>query len=104
MVSRYTTIGLWRPTLQYLMRNHLAVDEDFSDSTARLQISFLRIEKNFGQNVVEPLKDVLINRSTPDYLNLNEHAAQCLEQMVSALKLWHKEVDGAIDKVMGELL
>lgn len=40
MVSRYTTIGLWRPTLQYLMRNHLAVDEDFSDSTGTYLVVF----------------------------------------------------------------
>ena len=71
---------------------------------AKLKASVLRIEKNFGQSVVEPLKNAMINRSTPDFPNLKVHATHCQEQILPTSELWREEVGRVILKIMGELL
>ena len=59
----------------------------------KLTRSLLRIEKNFGQNITEPLKKAMIDKSTPEFPILIGHAS-CHEQEIwKACRIWREDIE-----------
>lgn len=57
----------------------------------KLKIALLRIEKNFGQTIFEPLKQALIDHSTPKFTNLVKQATHHRQGIIAACKVWNME-------------
>ena len=72
--------------------------------TVILKRSLLRIEKNFGQNVNEPLKKALINKSKPNYPGLIEQATHYKQEIIAACKVWQEEAETVCTEIKGEYL
>ena len=60
---------------------------------AKLKRSLLRIEKKFGQNVNKPLKKAMINKSTPEFPIIMEHASRYKQEILTACRIWSNDIE-----------
>ena len=58
-----------------------------------LKRSLLRIEKNFGQNINEPLKKAMIKKSTPEFPIIIEHASRHKQEILTACRIWSNNIE-----------
>ena len=65
----------------------------FEHVLVKLKRALLRIEKNFGQNINEPLKKAMINKSTPEFTILIGHASRHKEEILTACQIWTEEIE-----------
>ena len=74
----------------------------FKHIIAKLKRSLLRIEKNFGQNITEPLKKAMINKSTPNFPIIIGHASRYKQEIFTACGIWLKDIEAICTIVKGE--
>ena len=68
----------------------------------RLKRSLLRIEKNFVQDINEPLKKAMINKSKPNYPNLIEQATHYKQEIIAACETWREEAETVCTEIKGK--
>ena len=59
----------------------------------KLKRSFLRIEKNFVQNITEPLKKAMINKNRPGFRTIIRHASRHKQEILTACRIWSEDVE-----------
>lgn len=65
----------------------------FEHMIVKLRRSLLRIEKNFGLNINEPLKKAMINKSTPEFPVIIGHASRHKREILTACRIWSEEIE-----------
>ena len=74
----------------------------FNHMIVKLKRSLLRIEKNFGQNITEPLKKAMINKKKPNFPIIIGHASRYKEEIFTACGIWTEEIEAVCTIVKGK--
>ena len=53
----------------------------------------LRVEKNFGLNIIEPLKKAMINKSIPNFPMIIHFASRHKREILTARQLWSEKIE-----------
>ncbi|KAK0512089.1 hypothetical protein JMJ35_005217 [Cladonia borealis] len=79
--------------LKNVLENPVKAHHDFGASSVILKRSLLRIEKNFGQTITEPLKKAMINKSTPKFPVIIGHASRYKQEILTACRIWSNDIE-----------
>ncbi|KAG8530267.1 uncharacterized protein KY384_004768 [Bacidia gigantensis] len=85
-----------------LIKKFLYPNREFEASLTRLKRSFLRIEKNFEQDIVQPLKQAMINRMDADLFTLISQAKRTETKILEACEEWQMVIPQLCCKIAGE--